>query len=99
MEEDYRKLDEHELDRALARLKGWKIADGKLNRTFEFEDFAKAFAFMTRVAIEAEKLNHHPEWSNVYNRVTIDLVTHDLDNEVSNYDIILAGRISEIYGD
>jgi 4a-hydroxytetrahydrobiopterin dehydratase len=52
---------------------------------------------MTRVAIEAEKLNHHPEWFNVYNRVTIDLVTHDIGNEISNYDVILAEKISEIY--
>ncbi|MGI0004970.1 MAG: 4a-hydroxytetrahydrobiopterin dehydratase, partial [Nitrososphaera sp.] len=62
-----------------------------------FDNFVQAFAFMTRVAIEAEKLNHHPEWFNVYNRLTIDLVTHDIGNEISNYDVMLAGKISEIY--
>ncbi|MER3408487.1 MAG: 4a-hydroxytetrahydrobiopterin dehydratase [Nitrososphaera sp.] len=98
-DEDYRKLSKQELDRAVVKMPGWKIADGKLHRTFEFGDFAEAFAFMTRVAIEAEKLNHHPEWSNVYNRVTINLVTHDIGNEISNYDVMLAGKINEIYGD
>ncbi|MEW5839596.1 4a-hydroxytetrahydrobiopterin dehydratase [Nitrososphaera sp.] len=98
MQEDYRKLGRAELEGALARLKGWQVsAKGKLHRDFEFEDFASAFAFMTRVALEAEKLNHHPEWFNVYNRVSIDLVTHDIGNEISNYDVELAGRISAIY--
>lgn len=98
MQEDYSRLSKQELDNALAQLKGWQVKDGKLHRTIEFEDFSEAFAFMTRVAIEAEKLNHHPEWSNVYNRVTIDLVTHDIGNQISNYDVMLAQKISEIYG-
>jgi 4a-hydroxytetrahydrobiopterin dehydratase len=96
-EDYYRKLSKQELDSAIEKTPGWKIADGRLHRSFEFGDFAEAFAFMTRVAIEAEKLNHHPEWSNVYNRVTIDLVTHDIGNEISNYDVMLAGKINEIY--
>ncbi|AIF83112.1 pterin-4a-carbinolamine dehydratase [Candidatus Nitrososphaera evergladensis SR1] len=98
-DEDYRELSKQELDKALEKMPGWKIADGKLRRSFEFGDFAEAFAFMTRVAIEAEKLNHHPEWSNVYNHVTINLVTHDIGNKVSNYDVILAQKISEIHKD
>lgn len=55
----------------------WKLKEGKLNKTFVFPDFVHAFAFMTKVAIHAEKLNHHPEWSNVYNKVEIDLTTHE----------------------
>ncbi len=98
MQEDYRELSKQELDNSLSELAGWKVINGKLNKTFEFEDFAQAFAFMTRVAIEAEKLNHHPEWFNVYNHVSIDLVTHDIGNKISNYDVMLARKISEIYG-
>lgn len=97
MQEDYRELSKQELDKNLSELAGWKVVNGKLSRTLEFEDFAQAFAFMTRVAIEAEKLNHHPEWFNIYNRVSIDLVTHDIGNKISNYDVMLARKISEIY--
>ena len=56
---------------------GWELADGRLHREFEFVDFAAAFAFMTRVAAEAERLDHHPDWSNSWNTVVIDLVSHD----------------------
>ncbi len=97
MQEDYRKLSKQEFEKSLSELKDWKVVNGKLNRTLNFEDFAQAFSFMTRIAIEAEKLNHHPEWFNVYNRLTIDLVTHDIGNEISNYDVILAKKISEIF--
>jgi 4a-hydroxytetrahydrobiopterin dehydratase len=55
----------------------WELKDGKLHISLKFADFVAAFAFMTAAAIHAEKLNHHPEWSNVYNRVEIDLTTHD----------------------
>jgi 4a-hydroxytetrahydrobiopterin dehydratase len=92
MQEDYRELSKQEI-----KMPGWEISDGKLHKSFEFENFAEAFAFMTRVAIEAEKLNHHPEWSNVYNHVSINLVTHDIGNKVSNYDIMLAQKISKIH--
>ncbi|MBK6939242.1 MAG: 4a-hydroxytetrahydrobiopterin dehydratase [Planctomycetes bacterium] len=70
-------LTPSELDAALSTLPQWTVAEGKLHRAFRFTDFAEAFAFMTRVAALAERANHHPEWSNVWNRVTIDLVTHD----------------------
>ncbi len=56
---------------------GWELADGKLHRELEFVDFAAAFAFMTRVAAVAERLDHHPDWSNSWNKVEIDLVSHD----------------------
>ena len=93
-----RELSKQELDKALQDLKGWSVSGGKLARTFEFGDFSEAFAFMTRVAIEAERMEHHPEWSNVYNRVSISLVTHDIGNKISTYDAALAGKINEIYG-
>ena len=95
MSEEYRKLSEDEIKNELNRLKGWTIVDGKLNRTFEFADFNEAFGFMTRVAMEVEKLNHHPEWFNVYNRVKIELVTHDVGG-LSNFDFKLAGIINRI---
>jgi len=95
MSEEYRKLSENEIKNELAKLKGWKIVDGKLNRTFEFADFNEAFGFMTRVAMEVEKLNHHPEWFNVYNRVKIELVTHDVGG-LSNFDFKLANIINRI---
>ena len=62
----------------LARdLPGWELADGKLRREFVFQDFVTAFGFMSQVALVAEKMDHHPEWSNVYNRVVVELQTHD----------------------
>jgi 4a-hydroxytetrahydrobiopterin dehydratase len=94
-EEDYRKLSESEMQQEVSGLDGWKVVGGKVNKTFEFGDFVQAFGFMTRVAMEAEKMNHHPEWFNVYNRVRIDLVTHDLGG-ISNYDIKLAKIIDRI---
>ncbi len=95
MSEEYHKLSDHEIKDEMAQLKGWKIVDGKLNRTFEFADFNEAFGFMTRVAMEVEKLNHHPEWFNVYNRVKIELVTHDVGG-LSNFDFKLANIINRI---
>jgi 4a-hydroxytetrahydrobiopterin dehydratase len=94
-EEEYRKLSEIEIKRELAKLKGWTVVGGKLQRNFEFEDFNEAFGFMTRVALEAEKLNHHPEWFNVYNKVKVELVTHDVGG-LSNYDFRLATVINKI---
>ena len=94
-EDDYRKLSEKEIHQEVGRLDGWKVVGGKVNKTFEFGDFVQAFGFMTRVAMEAEKINHHPEWFNVYNRVRIDLVTHDVSG-ISNYDIKLAKTINKL---
>jgi len=64
-------------EEALAGLSGWTIRDGKLHREYRFADFVNAFGFMATAAIAIEARNHHPEWSNVYNRVTVDLWTHD----------------------
>jgi 4a-hydroxytetrahydrobiopterin dehydratase len=97
MSDDYQKLSDEQIRQELAKLEGWKIENGKLTRTFEFKDFNEAFGFMTRVAMEVEKLNHHPEWFNVYNRVKIDLVTHDV-NGISNYDFKLANIINRLTG-
>jgi 4a-hydroxytetrahydrobiopterin dehydratase len=74
----------------------WKEENNQLVREFEFSDFQEAFAFMTRVAFMAEKAGHHPNWSNVYNRVTIALTTHDAGNVVTEKDRELAASIDQI---
>ncbi|MEA5459821.1 4a-hydroxytetrahydrobiopterin dehydratase [Arcicella sp. LKC2W] len=74
----------------------WKEEDNKLKRTFEFKDFSEAFAFMTRVAILAEKHDHHPWWSNVYKTVNIELNTHDAGNIVTEKDLKLAAAIDKL---
>ena len=73
------RLTAEERDAALARLDGWTVVDGReaIQKTFRFESFNQAFAFMTRVAMEAERCHHHPEWFNVYSRVEVTLSTHD----------------------
>ena len=75
----------------------WETRDNALQRRFEFRTFAEAFSFMTEVAFAAERRNHHPDWSNVYNRVTIRLSTHDAGG-VTEKDVELAQEINEIYG-
>jgi 4a-hydroxytetrahydrobiopterin dehydratase len=70
-------LTESEIQVALRTLPDWSVAEGKLHREYRFADFIHAFGFMATAAIAIEKMNHHPEWSNVYNRVTVDLTTHD----------------------
>lgn len=74
----------------------WQEQDNQLTREFQFADFTEAFAFMTRVALMAEKMNHHPWWSNVYNQVTIKLSTHDAGNTVTDKDRKLAAAIDKI---
>ena len=91
----YHKLTDKEIESEVNKMPGWKVVNGKLSKSFEFKDFIEAFSFMTRVAMHAEKMNHHPEWFNVYNKVNIDLVTHDL-NGISNYDMKLANAINKI---
>ena len=75
----------------------WIENENKLRRDFKFEDFREAFTFMTAVAFEAEDMNHHPEWHNVYNRVTIALTTHDAGNTVTDKDRKLAAAIDRIF--
>ncbi len=92
-------LSESERAAALAGLGGWTFDPGRngIAKSLRFADFGAAFAFMTRVALEAEKADHHPEWSNVWNRVDILLSTHDAGG-VTDKDIALAGRIDAIAG-
>ena len=79
-----KKLSDAQIQANLEQLDGWTIEDGKLHKEFQFDTFITAFGFMAQLALVAESMNHHPEWFNVYNRVTIDLTTHD------------AGGISEL---
>ena len=87
---------------ALAALPGWRAAPGReaISRSFRFRDFRDAFAFMARAALEAERLDHHPEWSNIYNRVEVVLATHDAGG-VTGFDLELAkamDRAAEAFG-
>ncbi|HEV7232314.1 MAG TPA: 4a-hydroxytetrahydrobiopterin dehydratase [Bacteroidia bacterium] len=76
----------------------WKEENNSLNREFVFTDFVQAFGFMSRVALVAEKMNHHPEWKNVYNKVSIKLNTHDAGNTVTDKDRKLAAAIDKLVG-
>jgi 4a-hydroxytetrahydrobiopterin dehydratase len=88
-------LSKEELNAALGQLNGWSIKDGKLHRQLQFPSFVEAFGFMSSVALVAEAAGHHPEWSNVYNRVTIDLTTHDAGG-ITAKDVELARRINAL---
>ena len=90
------KLSEQEIAAELKKLSGWSVVKGNLHRMFEFRDFSAAFGFMTRVAIAAEKMDHHPDWSNVWNKVTVDLSTHSAGGLTKN-DFDLAEKIQQIY--
>ena len=90
-----KKLEPGEIDERMKGLAGWDIKGGKLHREFTFKDFVDAFRFMTGAAFEAERLQHHPEWSNVYNRVTVDLTTHDA-NGITTLDFDLAQRMQQL---
>ncbi|MGC1905572.1 MAG: 4a-hydroxytetrahydrobiopterin dehydratase [Candidatus Acidiferrum sp.] len=92
-----KKLTDAEVKEQLSRLKGWSLQGGKLHREFQSKDFVTAFGNMTRVALVAESMNHHPEWFNVWNKVVIDLNTHDVQG-ISDQDFKLAAKIDEIFG-
>jgi len=89
------RLSDTEVSRRLAALSSWAVKAGKLHRELTFTDFAQAFAFMGDVAREAEALDHHPEWFNVYNRVVIDLTTHDAGG-ITTLDFDLAARAEDL---
>jgi 4a-hydroxytetrahydrobiopterin dehydratase len=76
----------------------WKEENNQLKRSFQFKNFIEAFSFMTKVALIAEKMNHHPNWDNVYNKVNISLNTHDAGNVVTDKDRKLAEAIDKVYG-
>lgn len=90
-----RRLTEAEITASLRSLNDWRIENGKLHKEFRFKDFSEAFGFMTRVALIAEAMNHHPEWFNVYNQVTMELTTHDVGG-ISNLDFDFAERVERL---
>ncbi len=89
MDEIYRKLDSNEIELGLLEISNWTLDKDRIKKTFEFKNFGDAFAFMTRMAIEIERMNHHPEWFNVYNKINVELTTHDVGG-ISNFDFKLA---------
>lgn len=93
-----RKLNDEEIEKALRELPGWEVKDGKLHKMFKFDSFAQAIGWMVAVAIHADKADHHPEWSNVYNKVRVDLSTHDLGDVISKLDVELAHRMESLAG-
>ena len=89
------KMSDAEIQVGLADLNGWTVVEGKLHREYQFADFIHAFGFMATSAIAIEKMNHHPEWCNVYNRVKVDLATHDAGG-ISPKDFVLARTLEQI---
>jgi len=89
------KLGDRDIQSALASLPGWQVVEGKLHREYGFPDFVHAFGFMATAAMAIEAMNHHPEWSNVWNRVTVDLTTHDAGG-ITAKDVELAARLEEL---
>jgi len=92
---ELKRLTDVEVESRLAALTGWAVVNGKLHRDFQFKDFVTAFAFMTGLALIAESKNHHPEWFNVYNKVIIDLTTHDVQG-ISRLDFELAAAANAL---
>jgi len=90
------KLDDGEIRERMIKLPEWTIAEGKLHRRFQFADFNHAFSFMTSLALVAEAMDHHPDWSNVYNRVVINLETHDAGG-ITELDVRLAAAADELF--
>ena len=88
------RLSDADVETKLAGIKGWTLANGKLHREYKFTDFVHAFGFMATAAMAIEKMNHHPEWFNVYNRVVVDLTTHDAGG-ISQRDFELAGLLDQ----
>ena len=89
------KIPSNEIKNALKNMEGWSVVEGKLHKEFKFDDFNEAFGFMTRAAMHIEKMNHHPEWFNVYNKLIIDLTTHDAGGITEN-DIKLAKTLNSL---
>jgi 4a-hydroxytetrahydrobiopterin dehydratase len=89
------RLSDEQIKTELAGLSGWSVVNGKLHKDFVFDNFVEAFGFMTRAAIHIEKMNHHPEWFNVYNKLSVDLTTHDAGGITQN-DIGLARTLNSL---
>ena len=94
---EHQRLTDVEITDHVSRLDGWEVQGGKLHREFQFENFVEAFGFMSRAALVAEKMDHHPEWFNVYNRVVVDLSTHDVGG-ISPRDFELAATMNGLAG-
>jgi 4a-hydroxytetrahydrobiopterin dehydratase len=92
-----RKVSDEEVGEALKGLPGWEVKDGKLHKQFKFGSFAEAMGWMVSVGIYADKLDHHPDWCNGYNKVDVDLMTHDM-GALSTYDLELAAKMEELAG-
>lgn len=86
------RLTQEDITARVKQLNGWSIENGKLHREFKFKSFVEAFGFMTSVALVAERMNHHPEWFNVYNKVVIELTTHDAGG-ISERDFEFAAKV------
>jgi len=91
------KLEADEITKRLAELAGWTVRDGKLHREYKFADFVEAFGFMASVALIAERMDHHPEWFNVWSTVVVDLTTHDAGGITAN-DFALAAAMERLAG-
>ena len=89
------KISHKEIEKELKDIPGWAVVEGKLHKEFQFDDFNQAFGFMTRAAMHIEKMNHHPEWFNVYNKLIVDLTTHDAGG-ISENDIKLAKTLNSL---
>ncbi len=89
------RLSQTDIDEELKNLSGWNVVNEKLHKEFQFDSFNQAFGFMTRAAMEIEKMNHHPEWFNVYNKITIELTTHDAGGITKN-DVNLAKILNSL---
>ena len=89
------RMSQTDIDEKLESLPGWSVVNEKLHKEFQFDSFNQAFGFMTRAAMEIEKMNHHPEWFNVYNRITVDLTTHDAGGITKN-DVNLARILNSL---
>ncbi len=89
------RLSQEDIDEELKSLEGWSVINEKLHKEFLFDNFNQAFGFMTRSAMEIEKMNHHPEWFNVYNKITIELTTHDAGGITKN-DVNLAKILNSL---
>ena len=92
---NYKKLSDNEIEVKLKGIKNWQIENGKLCKSFEFKNFTQAFGFITKIALESEKLDHHPELFNVFNKVKVFLSTHKV-NGISEYDFLLAKKIDDL---
>ena len=89
------KLSDTDIQTSLKSLKGWKVTENKLHREFVFSDFVEAWGFMSRAALIAQSMDHHPEWYNVYNKVRIDLSTHDAGG-ITSLDVKLAEKMGSL---